>query len=148
MSVSREQQLLQIVEQDLQHDCRDYLDLREQMQALYEHLMRRDSAQIEQCNAQILPLVEQSKLRAERRSKVLAAFKLGAGHSAMLNLIERYPAAQRNQLHTLWQQLGQLAAQCKTLNERNGQLLAMHNEILQQLFNEPGSDNLYSVQPY
>ncbi|XLY88033.1 flagellar export chaperone FlgN [Ectopseudomonas mendocina] len=148
MTTAREQQLLQIVEQDLQQDCADYLTLRGLMQELYQQLLKRDSRQIDLLNEQILPLVDQAKARAERRSKVLAAFQLGSGNSAMQKLLARYPQAQRNHLVHTWEQLGQLAGQCKRLNERNGKLLAMHHEILEQLLGEPGSVQLYAPQLY
>nr|WP_232106476.1 flagellar protein FlgN [Pseudomonas mendocina] len=139
---------MQIVEQDLHQDCADYLTLRGLMQELYQQLLKRDSRQIDLLNEQILPLVDQAKARAERRSKVLAAFQLGSGNSAMQKLLARYPQAQRKHLELTWEQLGQLAGQCKRLNERNGKLLAMHNEILDQLLGEPGAGQLYTPQPY
>jgi flagella synthesis protein FlgN len=148
VTTAREQQLLQVVEQDLHQDCADYLALRGLMQELYQQLLKRDSRQIDLLNEQILPLVDQAKARGERRSKVLAAFQLGSGHSAMHKLLARYPQTQRNHLALTWEQLGQLAGQCKRLNERNGKLLAMHNEILEQLLGEPGSAQLYTPQLY
>ncbi|MGE8296117.1 MAG: flagellar export chaperone FlgN [Pseudomonas sp.] len=148
MTTAREQQLLQVVEQDLHQDCADYLRLRGLMQELYQQLLKRDSRQIDLLNEQILPLVDQAKARAERRSKVLAAFRLGSGHEAMNKLLGRFPPAQRGHLEHTWEQLGQLAGQCKRLNERNGKLLAMHHEILEQLLGEPGSAQLYAPQPY
>jgi flagella synthesis protein FlgN len=148
VTTSREQQLLLIVEQDLEQDCADYLALRGLMQELYQQLLKRDSRQIDLLNEQILPLVDQAKARAERRNKVLAAFQLGSGNSAMQKLLARYPQAQRKHLEHTWEQLGQLAGQCKRLNERNGKLLAMHHEILEQLLGEPGAGQLYAPQPY
>jgi len=148
VTTAREQQLLQVIEQDLHQDCADYLTLRGLMQELYQQLLKRDSRQIDLLNEQILPLVGQAKARAERRSKVLAAFQLGSGNSAMQKLLARYPQAQRKHLELTWEQLGQLAGQCKRLNERNGKLLAMHNEILDQLLGEPGAGQLYTPQPY
>ncbi|ERI53832.1 hypothetical protein N878_13825 [Pseudomonas sp. EGD-AK9] len=145
---AREQQLLQVIEQDLHQDCADYLKLRGLMQELYQQLLKRDSRQIDLLNEQVTPLVEQARARAERRSKVLAAFQLGSGNAAMQQLLARYPQTQRNNLEHTWQQLGQLAGQCKRLNERNGKLLAMHHEILEQLLGEPGAGQLYAPQPY
>lgn len=146
MTTARERQLLQVIEQDLQQDCADYLALRGLMQDLYQQLLKRDNRLIDIINAQIQPLIEQSRQRAERRSKVLTAFNLGTGPSAMKKLLARYPQAQRSHIENTWQQLGQLASQCKSLNERNGKLVAMHHEILEQLLGEPGANHLYSPQ--
>ena len=146
MTTARERQLLQVIEQDLQQDCADYLALRGLMQDLYQQLLKRDNRLIDIINAQIQPLIEQARQRAERRSKVLAAFNLGVGPSAMQKLLAHYPQTQRRHIENTWQQLGQLAGQCKNLNERNGKLVAMHHEILEQLLGEPGTNHLYSPQ--
>lgn len=148
MTTAREQQLLQVVEQDLHQDCADYLALRSLMQELYQQLLKRDSRQIDLLNEQINPLVEQARVRAERRSKVLVAFRVGVGQQGLQKLLRFYPPAQRSHLEHTWQQLGQLAGQCKRLNERNGKLLAMHHDILEQLLGEPGAGQLYAPQPY
>ncbi|MCY1282746.1 FlgN protein [compost metagenome] len=145
--MTQREQLLQAVEQDMQQDCSDYLRLRGLMQELYQQLLRRDSPQIDLLNQQILDLVEQVRTRAGRRSKILAAFRLGAGVEAMQQLLGLFPSTRRNHLQQTWQQLGQLAGQCKRLNERNGKLLAMHHEIISQLLGD-ADDHLYGPQVY
>lgn len=144
----REQQLLNVIAQDLQQDCADYQRLLGLMQALHQQLLERNSQQIDVLNEQINPLLDQSRQRAERRSKVLSAFRFGAGQDAMLRLLNRYPQPQRQQHHQQWLQLAELAGQCKRQNERNGKLLAMQNEFLEQLLSEPGSAQLYSPTYY
>ena len=139
----REQQLLHVVAQDLQQDQRDYQQLLPLMQALYQQLMQRNSQQIDQLNEQINQLLEPVRQRAERRSKVLKAFALGQGARAMTQLLARFAPAQRPTLQALWQELGELAGQCKAQNERNGKLLAMQNEIIQQMLAEPDRAQLY-----
>ena len=129
----RREQLLTLVERDILQDRADYLSLRGLMQELYGHLMARDTARIELLNQQIETLVEAVRQRAERRSKTLQAFRLEADADGMQRLLASYPPSRRNHLLQSWQQLGQLAGQCQRLNERNGQLLAMHNDILSQL---------------
>nr|WP_239481973.1 flagellar protein FlgN [Pseudomonas insulae] len=139
---------MQAVEQDLQQDCSDYLGLRGLMQELYQHLLKRDSERIDLLNQQISELVDQVRVRAGRRSKILAAFKLAPGGGAMQQLLTLFPEARRDYLQETWQQLGLLAGQCKRLNERNGKLLAMHHEILSQLLGEAESQHLYAPQHY
>lgn len=143
----RREQLLAALERDIQQDCADYLELNERMQALYECLMVRDCPRIESLNAQIESLVEGVRLRAERRSRALRALRLEPDGGGVRALLDSYPPARRASLQQSWQQLGQLAQQCHRLNERNGQLLAMHHEILTHLFAVPGSGGLYA-QPY
>ncbi|KRW61183.1 flagellar protein FlgN [Pseudomonas sp. TTU2014-080ASC] len=142
----RVQQLLSVIAQDLQDDCTDYQCLHDLMQALHQQLVDRNSQQIDLLINQINPLIAQSRQRAERRSKVLSAFGLGAGAQAMHALLERYPQPQREQLHQVWDSLGELTVQCKNQNERNGKLLAMQSELLEKLLDEPGNAHLYKPE--
>jgi flagella synthesis protein FlgN len=66
----------------------------------------------------------------------------------MYRLFELYPGVRRTQLQQYWSELGQLAAQCQRQNERNGQLLAMHNDILVQLLGGSAEAGLYGQQGY
>ena len=74
--MSQRDKLLTVVDDDLQQDCGDYLALRELMQALYGRLLERDVPEIDRINLQITVRVEAIAARAQRRSKVLAAFGL------------------------------------------------------------------------
>nr|WP_272890901.1 flagellar protein FlgN [Stutzerimonas sp. S1] len=140
--------MLQVVDDDLQQDCGDYLALRDLMQALYTFLLERDSVEIDRLNRQIGRHVASLGGRAERRGKVLAAFRLREDGDGMQRLLNGYPEARRAALQQRWQQLGQLAAECQQLNERNGKLLAMHHEILEQLLAAHQQTHLYGPQAY
>jgi len=146
--VSQRDKLLQVVDNDLQQDCGDYLALRDLMQALYSFLLERDSVEIERINRQISRHVDNLRGRAQRRSKILAAFRLGDDGAGMQRLLESYPEVRRAVLQQFWQQLGRLATECQQLNERNGKLLAMHHEILEQLLATQQPTHLYSPQAY
>lgn len=147
MSDKREQ-LMTVVERDIQQDCVDYLNLRGLMQELYGSLLKRDCGHIELINQQVASLVEDLRLRAERRGKALGAFRLELDGEGMQCLLDSYPPMRRTALQQGWQQLGQLVNQCQRLNDRNGQLLAMHNDILTQLLGPAADNGLYSQQAY
>lgn len=140
--------LLQVVDQDIQQDARDCLSLRDRLQELYRHLLARDSAQIDRLNPEIQALLEAVTLRAQRRSKVLRAFGLQQDAEGMRTLLSNYPPPRREELQQEWLQLGQLTAQCKRFNERNGKLLAMHHDILSQLMGDVREQAVYSQQGY
>ncbi|WXL25733.1 flagellar protein FlgN [Ectopseudomonas mendocina] len=144
----REQQLLNIIAQDLQQDCVDHQRLLELMQALHQQLLERNTQQIDQLNEQINPLISQSRQRAERRSKVLGAFGLSIGPEAMQRLLGRYPQPQRQKLLQAWANLAELTVHCKRQNERNGKLLAMQNELLEQMLSDPANAHLYTPTYY
>lgn len=146
--MNQRERLLAAVDLDLQQDCTDYRALRELMRTLYERLLERDCAEIERINLQVTLHAEAIASRAERRSKVLAAFRLDADADGMRRLLASASGALGQSLQTHWQQVGELAAQCRQLNEHNGRLLAMHHDILQQLLAGSQDARLYSPQAY
>lgn len=146
--MSQRDKLLAVVDDDLQQDQGDYLALRELMQAQYGHLLARDVSEIDQANLKISSRVESLSARAGRRSKVLAAFGLEPTAAGMQRLLAASTGERGESLRRQWQRVGELAAECQQLNERNGKLLAMHHEILQQLLAGSQSNLLYTHQAY
>lgn len=146
--MNQRDKLLTVVDNDLRQDCGDYLVLRELMQALYGHLLERDVPEIDRINLQITVRVEAIAVRAQRRSKVLAAFRLEPTGVGMRRLLSSCSGERGESLQQHWQQVGDLAMQCQQFNERNGKLLAMHHDILQQLLAGGQDARLYSPQAY
>ena len=146
--MSQREKLLAVVDTDLQQDCRDYLALRELMQELYSRLLERDVPEIDRINLQVTDRVEAIALRAQRRSKVLAAFGLEQSGDGMRRLLEGCTGDRGASLSKHWKQIGDLAVQCQQFNEHNGKLLAMHHDILQQLLIGNQDAQLYSQQAY
>lgn len=147
--MTRSEQLAQVAGRDLELDCADYQGLQRLMHDLYEQLLVRNSAQIESLNQQISVLVEFIRARAERRSKILAACNLvPVSTAAMKTLLARCPLPNRNAYLHCWHELASLIEQTKILNERNGKLLAMHNEILNHLMNDGQAVQVYSPRYY
>src|SRR6187551_809196 len=94
--MTRSEQLVQLAGRDIELDCTDYQGLQRIMHALYEQLLARNSAQIEVLNQQISVLLEFIGARADRRSKILAAFGLSASASgAMERLLSHSPLPSR-----------------------------------------------------
>ncbi|WP_039914707.1 flagellar export chaperone FlgN [Cellvibrio mixtus] len=147
--MTRSEQLVQLAGRDIELDCTDYVGLQHLMQALYEQLLVRSSAQIESLNQQISVLVEFIRARAERRSKILTAFGLSPSLSgAMEKLLIHCPLPNRNTYLQRWKELENLVQQTKSLNERNGKLLAMHNDILGQIMGSAQAEQVYSPRYY
>jgi flagella synthesis protein FlgN len=146
--VNQRDRLLAVVADDIRQDCEQYLALRDLMQALYTFLLERDSAEIDRLNLQITRHVEALEVRARRRAKVLGAFRLSGDGDGMQRLLASYPADQRAELQAGWQQLGSLARHCQQLNERNGKLLAMHHDLLQQLLGDQRDARVYQPHAY
>jgi len=146
--VTQRDKLLAVVDDDLRQDCSDYLALRELMQELYGRLLERDVPEIDRINLQITLRVEAIAARAQRRTKVLAAFRLDATGAGMRRLLSSCSGERGVSLQQHWQQVGDLAVQCQLFNEHNGKLLAMHHDILQQLLAGNQDARLYTPQAY
>lgn len=147
--MTRSEQLVQLAGRDIELDCADYQGLQRLMQALYEQLLVRNSAQIESLNQQITVLVEFIRARAERRSKILTAFGLSPSiPGAMEKLLIHCPLPNRSSYLQCWSELEKLIQHTKSLNERNGKLLAMHNDILNQILGGSAAAQVYSPRYY
>lgn len=136
--------LLAILAQDVQDDLLDYQQLEVLLPELHRALLGRDNPRIAQLNERIESSCTRVRACAQRRSKALAALGLGSGASAMTSLLLHFSAAPRQQLESGWQALRAAAARCAEHNERNGQLLAMHHEIIEQLLGESTRNQLYA----
>jgi len=142
----RRARLLQLIEADIRLDRADYLYLRSALLDLHDQLLARDSEAIARSNTRIGELVEAVRQRADRRAKVLQAFGLDIGRAGMQRLLEHFPGAGRQALQRDWQALAEQVEECRLLNERNGRLLAMHNEIIGQLLAGQGGHGVYSPE--
>jgi flagellar biosynthesis protein FlgN len=147
--MTRSEQLVQLAGRDIEQDCADYQGLQRLMQALYQQLLVRDSAQIESLNEQISALLEFISTRAQRRSKILAAVNLSpAIPGAMEKLLSHCALPNRSDYLRAWSELETLVQATKQLNERNGNLLAMHNDILSQIMANTQSSPVYAPRYY
>jgi flagella synthesis protein FlgN len=169
--LNRHAQLLQVIEQDLELDCIDYIDMQQLMMTLYEELMHRNCQQIDDINLRLVALTENIQTRSLRRLKILGALGLNnageadkttslkmpatavinaetQGTKVMQQVFAMYPANRRGQVEARWQQLADAVTSAKSLNERNGKLLAMHHDILGQLLDDRHNSNVYSRPMY
>lgn len=142
--MNRRAQLLQVLEGDIRQDCADCTGLHRLMEDLYQQLLERNSAEIERTNTRINLLVEDVRARTLRRSKILSAFGMGSGTEAMNQVFSLIPEGRRENLQLQWQKLAELVRQAKQLNERNGKLLAMHNDILNQMLCADRDPQIYT----
>jgi flagella synthesis protein FlgN len=147
--VSQKDKLLAVVAADIAADLNTYGQLQSLLDELHERLLARDTLAIEQLNQRIEPCLNALAECSARRGKVLRAFGLTADPEGMQRLLDAYPATQGETVRSQWQQLGQAVRDCRQRNERNGRLLAMHNDILNQLLNGTGDGTaLYGQQDY
>lgn len=143
-----QERLLAALEQDLQRDLTGYQQLLVTSEALHDALLKRDTQAVDATNQRVSALVEQAATRAQRRSRILQAFTLGIDQQGMQRLIAQCERVQGQRLAADWVELERLVTACNLQNERNGQLLAMQHDILNQLLSQSSAADIYSPQYY
>ncbi|HTO19617.1 MAG TPA: flagellar protein FlgN [Pseudomonas sp.] len=147
--MSQKAQLLAMIASDIAADLEAFGQVLPLLDELHERLLAHDGLAIEALNGRLDPWLAAIAERDARRSKILAAFGLAVDAPSMARLLAAYPAPQRDALTRKWQRLGEIAHDCRQRNERNGRLLAMHNEILSQLLTGAGQEaTVYGQQGY
>lgn len=147
--MSRADQLVDLVGREIALDLIDYQTLQQHMSALHQQLLMRAVAEIDATNESISTILERIGARADRRSKILSAFGLPLDASGSLReLLMRAPAENRPALLAQLTQLEASILETKQQNERNGKLLAMHNDILTQVMSASTSGATYQPRYY
>lgn len=136
------------LEQDLRQDCVAYTNLLRLSESLHAYLLERDTPAVELTNVEITGLLEQVAVRAQRRNRILGAFSLSASERGMQKLIAGCEVPMRKRLEASWSELGRLVRACQQQNERNGKLLAMQQDILNQLLDQGSPSAIYAPQYY
>lgn len=136
------------LEQDLRQDCADYRCLLQLSEALHGYLLERDSHAVEMINQKITMRLNQAAARAHRRNRILGAFSLQANEQGMQKLFASCEPLLRQRLEAGWEELGRLVTTCRQQNERNGKLLAMQQDILNQLLDQNTHPAIYAPQYY
>lgn len=147
--MSRADQLVDLVGREIALDLIDYQTLQQHMSALHQQLLMRAVAEIDATNESISTILERIGARADRRSKILSAFGLPLDASGSLReLLMRAPAENRPALLAQLTQFEASILETKQQNERNGKLLAMHNDILTQVMSASTSGATYQPRYY
>lgn len=122
-------ELIQGIQADRQR-CAALLPLLEQQQ---RYLAATDVEALARVGQEIEGLLGGLRESAKSRVRILGALGLPADQQGMLKLIRQLPGALSGQMLDSWKALEVALAQCKALNERNGELLASQRTILAEL---------------
>ncbi|QKJ85627.1 flagella synthesis protein FlgN [Paramixta manurensis] len=100
----------------------------------------------EQINQQLMAYYAQLSASSRQRAAALRALNLPGDAQGMRFLISRLPQTLAATIGQRWQSLKQAAQTCQTLNERNGLLLTMQQEVMQSVLGDAREthDYLYS----
>jgi flagellar biosynthesis protein FlgN len=127
--------------QGLAEDRQHYLDLQGLLAEQREHIVVRNSASLDQVNAQIMERFQQLTHNSQQRYRGLNELGIQASAYGMQSLIARLPVPHKEKVGALWQELQQLATACQASNEANGALMHMQQEILLNLLNVGEPEN-------
>ena len=151
--MTRQQKLLNYLVADINQDCDSYGMLETLLQAIFPQLVERNTLEVATINSQINELVVAIAERMKRRSSILQALGITehdktSTHSSMLRALSLLPASERESALTNWKTLHDLVFRTHKLNERNGNLLAMQQEILNSLIDQSDSSGIYRSPSY
>lgn len=100
-------------------------------------LSRQEGQALTDLGQSILSHIDGIRQRAGDRAGHLQALGLPAGTEGIAILATKLPDSIRGPLLRDWEALEKALSRCKTLNERNGELLASHRAALATLTGQP-----------
>ncbi|MDX6020091.1 flagellar protein FlgN [Scandinavium sp. V105_16] len=139
--MSNAAQCVKILVQGMVEDRETYISLKTLLADQRQWLVARDTAKLDALNPQLMALYEQLSHNSKQRYQLLTQLGIPVGSPGLRTLFSRLPAPHQKQLTMLWDSLEQIAAECKALNESNITVLAMQQEILQNLLNISEPEN-------
>lgn len=96
-------------------------------------LSQADAKALAAINTEVMASLARLGEHARERSALLQGLGVDPNEQGMAKLIAKLPTHMADKAAPLWQQLGSQLAHCKTLNERNGHILASQRELLGEL---------------
>ncbi|OAE08565.1 flagellar protein FlgN [Pantoea sp. OXWO6B1] len=127
--------------QDMVEDNQTYGQLKALLREQRQALIARDVAELDRLNPQIFALYEQLAHNSQQRYQLLTQLGIPASSKGLRLLFSRLPARHQAQLDPLWQSLESVATECQALNDGNGLVVSMQQDILQKLVNVGEPEN-------
>lgn len=121
--------------QDIVQDRKNYISLGALLEQQRQTFMKHDAPALDALNEQLLTEYQRLQYSANVRQQTLQQLGLTADNQGLQTLFTRLPAPHREKAAALWGDLQQRATRCKQLNERNGMLLNMQQELMSDLLN-------------
>ena len=134
-------QSVKILIQDMVEDRKHYHVLKDLLVQQREHIIARRAAELDQLNAHIMACYQHLSQHSQQRYRLLDRLGINANAQGMQMLITRLPAAHQPSVSALWQHLQQQVVECQAINEYNGTLMNMQQEILSNLLNISEPEN-------
>lgn len=126
---------------DIATDRQSYIELNQLLEQQRQLIITRQTTELEALNGQLISIYQHLAQRGQQRYALLQQLGVTATARGIQMLISRLPASHQTKVNALWQDLQQQTLQAKNINEGNGALLSMQQEILQNLINSNGPEN-------
>lgn len=121
-------------------DRQDYLQLQQKLETQRLLLLLRDSARLETANQHLMDIYQALSARATGRQMLLRELNVSADKQGLFSLLQRLPPELFKKVSALWDDLELQARRCQQLNERNGMVLHMQQDILDNIVNADRPD--------
>ncbi|MRI33936.1 hypothetical protein EOPP23_13150 [Endozoicomonas sp. OPT23] len=110
-----------------------YEELLETLHVQQEQLSGRESKGLEQSAEIIVSLVTETRDNRKVRSQLLADLELENTPEGMDIYLSELPASRQVEATETWEELVELVAECKAVNQVNGQLLNIQQQMTENL---------------
>lgn len=130
---SKSTEALAALLRDLQADRSAYEGLRELLEAQFQAALRHQAGALQRLADEIVAVVDGMDARAGQRSRLLRQLLGSQGEASMGRLLQRLPIKASQALGEIWSALEQQVRDCKTLNQRNCQLITEQQALMRRV---------------
>lgn len=121
--------------QDLVQDRQRYIKLKDLLEEQRTLLLERNSEQLDLVNKELMQIYQQLADSATVRQQSLQTLGFSADKAGLRQFIQRLPQQHQGKINALWEDLQRHAQLCQQLNERNGMVLHMQQQIMENVVN-------------
>lgn len=121
--------------QDLVQDRQRYIKLKDLLEEQRTLLLERNSEQLDLVNKELMQIYQQLADSATVRQQSLQTLGFSADKTGLRQFIQRLPQQHQGKINALWEDLQRHAQLCQQLNERNGMVLHMQQQIMENVVN-------------
>jgi flagella synthesis protein FlgN len=121
--------------QDMVQDRQLYISLKNLLEEQRMLLLERNSEQLSRVNQELMQIYQQLTDSATSRQQSLQTLGFSADKAGLRQFIQRLPEQHQGKISALWEDLQRHAQLCQQLNERNGMVLHMQQQVMENVVN-------------
>lgn len=121
--------------QDMVQDRQRYISLKNLLEEQRTLLLERNSEQLNRVNQELMQIYQLLADSATARQQSLQTLGFSADKAGLRQFILRLPEQHQGKISALWEDLQRHAQLCQQLNERNGMVLHMQQQVMENVVN-------------